>query len=66
MAFTLHSPTGTQEYGSDTRYRFNDHGLLVVHTADGHELTFSPSAWTMLDDSAAGDRMHVLSGDHTT
>ena len=66
MAFTLQGPEGSQTYGSDTHYRFNDHGLLVIHTADGHELTFSPAAWLVIDDHAPGDRMHVLSGDRTT
>ncbi len=66
MAFTLHGPKDSQLYGDEAHYRFNDHGLLVVHTGDGHELTFSPSAWSILEDGAPGDRMHVLSGDHTT
>jgi hypothetical protein len=66
MAFTLRGPEGSQTYGDDERYRFNDHGMLVIYTADGHELTFSPAAWSVLDDGAPGDRMHVLSGDRNT
>jgi hypothetical protein len=66
MAFTLQGPDGPQIYGDEARYRFGDHGLLIINTADGHELTFSPNAWSVLDDGAPGDRMHVLSGDHTT
>lgn len=66
MAFTLQGPAGTQTYGDDASYRFADHGILVIHTADGHSLTFSPAAWSVLDDGAPGDRMHLLSGDHTT
>lgn len=66
MAFTLLGPEGSQVYGDDASYRFADHGLLVIQTADGHELTFSPAAWSVLDDGAPGDRMHVLSGDKTS
>ena len=65
MAFTLSGPEGSQVY-EDARYRFNDYGMLVIRRADGHELIFSPSAWLVLEDGAPGDRMHVLSGDHTT
>jgi hypothetical protein len=65
MTFTLSGPEGAQVY-EDADYRFNDHGLLVIRRADGHELIFSPLAWSVLEDGAPGDRIHVLSGDHAT
>ncbi|UYM03449.1 hypothetical protein [Solicola gregarius] len=54
MAFKLFYPsdnTGAfEEFDDEAKYRFNDHGLLVITTGDGVRQTYSPSAWLYVQD----------------
>lgn len=50
MAFKLHHGAGYDTFGDDVTYNFNEAGLLVVHLGPkGGNLTFSPNAWTVIE-----------------
>ena len=56
MAFKLFTdshadaPSGVVEFGDRASYNFNTAGLLVVTADDGTRLTYSPVAWTRIED----------------
>lgn len=54
MVFKLFYPsenTGAHEqFDNAAKYRFNDHGLLVITTGDGMHRVYSPSAWLYVED----------------
>lgn len=51
MSFRLHGAVEGVEatYGDDAEYHF-DHGVLVVRPGDGRRLTYSPNAWTYIEE----------------
>lgn len=50
MAFRVHNASSYDEFGDDDSYNFNEAGLLVVHLGlDGGRLTYSPHAWTVIE-----------------
>ena len=53
MAFTLvESPDGRRvEFDDRATYSFNQAGFLVVVTAEGVRMTYSPGAWHHLEDT---------------
>ena len=57
MGFKVHKASGYDDFGKDATYSFNEAGLLVVHLGrDGGRLTYSPQAWTVVEEpDAAGD-----------
>jgi hypothetical protein len=51
MEFRVHNAAGYDSYGEDATYTFNEAGLLVVHLGrDGGRLTYSPQAWTAVEE----------------
>jgi hypothetical protein len=63
MAFKVHNAAGYESFPDDAAYEFNDAGLLVVRLgADGGRLTYSPQAWTVVEEPARGGDYHLQSG----
>lgn len=52
MGFQLHTTDGYENFTDDASYEFNDAGLLVVTTGEGNQRTYSPNAWTFIDEPA--------------
>jgi hypothetical protein len=51
MAFKVHHAAGYDSFGDGVTYNFNEAGLLVLHLGhDGGRLTFSPHAWTVVEE----------------
>jgi CRISPR/Cas system CMR-associated protein Cmr3 (group 5 of RAMP superfamily) len=49
MAFTVHSREQEEHFSDDARYRFSDHGHLIV-TGDGKQRTYSLSGWDYIEE----------------
>ena len=61
MGFKIHSASGQARFGHDAIYSFNQAGLLVVHLGrGGGRLTYSPHAWTLVEEPDDGG--HYLQG----
>jgi hypothetical protein len=57
MGFKIHSASGQSRFGHDAIYSFNQAGLLVVHLGrGGGRLTYSPHAWTLVEEPDDGGR----------
>lgn len=52
MDFTLHTADQEEHFTGEARYTFIDGGFLVVYTSDGRRRTYSPSAWTYIDEAS--------------
>jgi hypothetical protein len=63
MAFKLHNAAGYESFSDDASYEFNDAGLLVVRLgAGGGILTYSPQAWTVVEEPNDDGGYHLQSG----
>jgi hypothetical protein len=63
MAFKLHNAAGYESFTDEASYEFNDAGLLVVRLgADGGRLTYSPQAWTVVEEPSHDGGYHLRSG----
>ncbi len=60
MTFTLHTTHSEETFGDAARYTFNKAGLLVVRTGDGRQRTYSPNAWTYIEEPQVDSTMHVF------
>ncbi len=51
MSFKVELPAAVIEYPDDgDHYVVDVSGALVIRTADGRKLTYSPTAWTRVDE----------------
>ena len=55
MDFTVRGPEGDEDFTGEARYTFDEHGHLVVHSADGQRRTYSPSGWSRIDEALRSD-----------
>jgi hypothetical protein len=63
MAFKLHNAAGYESFPDDASYEFNDAGLLVIRLgAGGGSLTYSPQAWTVVEEPNRDGGYHLQSG----
>ena len=63
MGFKVHSATGYDTFEDGISYNFNEAGLLVVHLGhDGGRLTYSPHAWTVVEEPDGAGKCHRQSG----
>ena len=63
MGFKVHSGTGYDTFGDGVSYSFNEAGLLVIHLgARGGRLTYSPHAWTVVEEPDNNGNYHRQSG----
>lgn len=54
MGFKVHNASGYDDFDKDATYSFNEAGLLVVHLGrGGGRLTYSPQAWTVVEEPDA-------------
>ena len=51
MAFTLHRlGAAAEEYEDGDSHSFDAHGYLIIARADGWKRTYSPNAWTYIEE----------------
>lgn len=63
MGFKVHSATGYDTFGNSISYNFNEAGLLVIHLGpDGGRLTYSPHAWTVIEEPDGDGNYHRQGG----
>lgn len=63
MGFRLHNSAGYDSFDDETTYNFNETGLLVIHLADdGGRLTYSPHAWTVVEEPDRDGIYHMQKG----
>lgn len=65
MGFQVHYPSGCDRFEDGDSYNFNEAGLLVIHLGrNGGRLTYSPNAWTVVEEPNDADE--YLLGDKST
>jgi hypothetical protein len=63
MAFKVHNAAGYESYADDASYEFNRAGLLVIRLGgEGGVLTYSPQAWTVVEEPDHDGGYHLQSG----
>jgi hypothetical protein len=51
MGFKVHHAWGSDMFEDEVSYSFNEADLLVIHLGrDGARLTYSPHAWTVVEE----------------
>lgn len=57
MGFRVHSASSHEQFDQQATYTFNEAGLLVVHLGGrGGRLTYSPQAWTVVEEPDRDDQ----------
>jgi hypothetical protein len=54
MEFKLTCGDDSYSFQGDAAYRFDRHGLLVVTDGEGRQFTYSPSAWSLIEEPEHG------------
>jgi hypothetical protein len=63
MEFKVHTASGYESYSDESTYNFNAAGLLVIHLgSEGGRLTYSPHAWTVVEEADSQGKYHLQSG----